>query len=272
VSRLTEDSPQRVRELADFLRTRRERIDPKLLGLPRDARRRTPGLRREEVAVFANVSPTWYTHLEQGRTASPSMQKLRGLADVLRLSDEERTYLYGLARATGPTGRPAEAGRVAAELSRLVHRSAGDYPAFVLNPYGDVLSWNAATADWYTDFGALPAERRNLLWWVFSTAEARERLVDWGEEALDLVARLRAGSVHWMGESRPTELVSQLRRTSPQFRRLWDEHHVRAERSRVRRIRHPRHGVVALRLVMLREAVEGSPRVVFHLRVADVAG
>ena len=262
-------SGENRRELADFLQSRRARITPADVGLPPGMRRRAPGLRREEVAVLAGLSPTWYTYLEQGRDVHPSAQVLNSLARVLRLTEDERDYLYALANTAAPASQPP-VGDVGAEVlvRRLVHAAAhSPYPVYGIDLYSDLIAWNPAVAGYYTDFGQLPAGRRNMLRWLLEAPEAKERLPDWKTETRDVVARLRAMTAEHEGDPRLRALVAEFTRSSPEFEGWWQEHHVLAHRSRLRRFRHPQHGEQTLRLLITRAPDFAPSIVVFHLPV-----
>lgn len=155
----------RRRELADFLRSRRARVMPADVGLPTSLRRRAAGLRREEVAVLAGLSPSWYTYLEQGRDINPSAEVLDSLARVLGLTEDERRYLHTLAYGGVTTPRPLVDELAAAEIARQLVATAAEspYPVYAINYYCDLIAWNRATASYYADFGQLPVQRRNML-------------------------------------------------------------------------------------------------------------
>jgi transcriptional regulator with XRE-family HTH domain len=255
------------RELARFLRTRRERLTPAQVGLPAGARRRAVGLRREEVAVLAGLSPTWYTYLEQARDIHPSAQVLDSLARVLGLTEDERRYLHRLAH--GHAGRPRPlAGEVTAEqLVRQLVATVADspYPVYAVNTYGELIAWNAAATVYYTDFAKLPPEHRNMIRWLLTAPEARERLADWDRDARDIVARWRAMTATLGDDPRLQAMVAELRERSPEFGRWWDSHDVREHRSRLRTFRHPELGELVMRLVVVR-APEFEPWIVaYHL-------
>ena len=232
----TTGSTANKQELAAFLRRCRERTNPKDLGLPPGSRRRTPGLRREEIAILAGVSPTWYTYLEQGRDIRPSADVLASLARVLRLSPEERSYLYLLSTGSSP---PYEVQRadstgdaVAARIVATVDNAI--LPVYAADVHGDLIAWNEATTRWYADFAQLPADRRNMLWWMHTDPVARERLIDWEAEACDLVGRFRQAAAARAWDPRFEELIEMLEEASPDFRRWWSAHVVRDQRSRPR--------------------------------------
>jgi transcriptional regulator with XRE-family HTH domain len=262
----------RRRMLADFLRSRRARIVPADVGLPTSLRRRAAGLRREEVAVLAGVSPTWYTYLEQGRDINPSAEVLDSLARVLKLTEDERRYLHRLAHGHVGTPRPLADAATAEEIVRQLVLTAADSPnpVYAGNIYADLIAWNHAATVYYTDFGRLPERRRNMLLWLLTAPEARDRLANWSEDARDIVARWRTVTSYVdYDASRLQALVSELRQRSPEFGRWWDSHDVREQRSRLRRFRHPELGEQVMRLIVVR-APEFEPWfVAFHLPVQD---
>ena len=181
--------------LGQLLRSRRERLAPADVGLPAGTRRRTTGLRREEVALLANVSTTYYTFLEQGRPVRPSPQVLEALAAALRMSAAERDYLHVL--VDGPDAPRGPAAGVAAPpeqlsqgIAELVQR-LDPFPTFVKGRRWDVLASNPAARELFTDWEALPAGQRNLVRWMFTTDRAREVYLDWEGEARAMLGRFR---------------------------------------------------------------------------------
>jgi transcriptional regulator with XRE-family HTH domain len=264
---VTEDGSRR--ELARFLRTRRERVTPAEVGLPAGPRRRTLGLRREEVAVLAGLSPTWYTYLEQGRDIHPSAEVLDSLARVLSLTEDERRYMHLLAHGQVSQPRPLADEDSAEETVRQLVRTAANspYPVYGLNVYTDVLAWNPAAITYYTDFGEIPADRRNMLRWLLTAPEAKERLPDWPLDTRDIVARWRSATATMEPDNRLDELVVELKTLSATFGSWWDEHDVRERRSRTRRFRHPALGERTMRLIVVQAADFAPCVVVFHAPV-----
>ncbi|WP_157099522.1 helix-turn-helix transcriptional regulator [Microbispora sp. ATCC PTA-5024] len=262
------DRSENRQELARFLRDRRARITPQQAGLPTGVHRRTKGLRREEVAVLAGLSPTWYTYLEQGRDIHPSPQVLDSVARVLGLTEDERVYIHRLAFGRSPAG-PADGGRTGEELVAQAVEVAGlsPWPVYAGNQYGDVVAWNAAAAEWYTDFGRLPRDRRNMLWWMLTDPEARERLVDWADETLDVIARLRVAYASRTADRRMSALVRDLEAASADFRSWWNEHHVRGQRLRTRTLVAPGLGKRTFHLAVLSLVDSPTHAVVLHLPV-----
>jgi transcriptional regulator with XRE-family HTH domain len=251
-------------ELADLLRSRRAALQPADVGLPDGERRRTQGLRREEVAALANISTTYYTFLEQGRDVQPSRQVIDALARALRLNPTEHAHLRALGDAepwstdmtadltTGPSEADgAEA--VSAELDALVRR-LDPYPTIVTGRRWDVLAANRGARALYTDWPALPAGARNKVWWTFTDPTAREVYVDWEQEAFDLLARFRVTSARHHGDPGFTELIERLHEASPEVRAWWKRHAVHPLGDGAKRFRHPGFGEFTLVHVVLRAA------------------
>ncbi len=259
------------RELGSFLRSRRERIDPTTVGLPGGRRRRTAGLRREEVAILAGVSPTWYTYLEQGRSINPSVEVLDSLARVLKLSEDEWSYLHLLAYGQQTFGDDVrDEPRIEALIWQLVEAHDPHQPVFAANQIADILAWNTSAVEWFTDFGKLPEGRRNAVWWTFMDPLARERLVYWEEEARDVMGRLRAVSARRPGDTRLTSLVADLNDGSPDFRAWWKDHSISGQTPRLRWLRHPVHGIRAMNLMVAYPVGTEEIGIEFHLpRDAD---
>jgi transcriptional regulator with XRE-family HTH domain len=211
-------------ELGDFLRSRRERLTPAALGLPDGRRRRTPGLRREEVAELAGIGVDWYVRLEQGRAVRPSAATIDALAQALRLDPAERTHLRALARS--PRHRAFTRETVPAAIRRLVGRL--DQPAYITGRRWDVLAWNAAAADVITDFGQVPEDDRNILIWMLTDPAARLRFgPGWTDEAQRMVAQFRATHDLWARDPAFEILMTRLRAGSPEFVSWWDAHDIR---------------------------------------------
>jgi len=222
-------------DLAAFLRTRRERLSPAEVGLPSGARRRTPGLRREEVAALAGVGLTWYTWLEQGRDIGVSAAFLDNLARVLKLDASERRHLFLLAHERPP----AEAGKTWCVLPPLVRRLMHDlspHAAYVLNLRWDVLGFNQPADDLF-GFGAHEPGRRNLLWMLFTDQALHDRYLDWDTQAPQILSSFRRDYARASQESDVQDLVRELEKVSPDFKRWWRQHDVHAACSGTRTLR-----------------------------------
>ncbi|RKF19375.1 XRE family transcriptional regulator [Altericroceibacterium spongiae] len=211
-------------ELADFLRQRRERLSPLDVGLPSGKRRRTPGLRREEVAALAGVGMTWYTWLEQGRAITVSSAFLDNVARVLKLDEVERRHLFLLAHQRPP----AVASRAFCELPPLVRRLLDDLPlrpAYVMNLRWDVIGWNAAARQLFGFDRREPAER-NMLWMLFADTRLSAKIAEWDRQAPQILASFRRDYARAPDDADMRALVDTLERTSPAFAQLWHRHDV----------------------------------------------
>ncbi len=232
---------RRRSELGDFLRSRRERLSPAAVGLPKGRRRRTAGLRREEVAELAGIGVDWYIRLEQGRSVTPSPTTLDSLARALRLSKAEHSHLRSLTRNGD---RRAFARESVPETVRRVIESL-DPPAYVTGRRWDVLAWNAAAAEVFA-FHRLPEEDRNVLISVLTQPKARRLFgADWSSEARRMVAQFRA--THDLGAEDPAllDLLERLRRGCPEFAGWWKAHDIRGVAAGRKQLTHPRMGALS---------------------------
>jgi transcriptional regulator with XRE-family HTH domain len=255
------------RELAKFLRNRRERISPAEVGLPSGARRRTTGLRREEVAVLAGLSLTWYAYLEQGRSIRPSRAVLDSLARVLRLTEDERRYIHRLALGIAIQANPIDADSPAIDLTRQVLEQFDDspFPVYAADHHCNIVAWNQAACEWYDNWDAMPVAERNLLRWLVSSPLARERIVDWERATRDLVARWRAECANRPGDPDIQRWVDEFSRLNPAFAVWWEHHEVLEQQSAIRQFRHGHMGVQTMRIVPL-QCPELSPMgIALHL-------
>ena len=254
--------------LGTYLRDRRTRLDPVALGFPGE-RRRTPGLRREEVAMRANISPTWYTWLEQGRGGAPSADVLDRLAAGLMLTEPEREHLFmlGLGRPPEPRYRPVDG--VTPRLQRVLD-ALKTSPAIIRTATWDVVAWNHAAASLLTDYARLPRERRNILRMMFADSRARAAQDDWEAVARYVVGAFRADASRAGASAEIEDLVAELSRTSPEFHRLWRDNDVAATGGGLKRLHHPELGVLELEFSAF--AVDGRPELsmlVFNPANAD---
>jgi transcriptional regulator with XRE-family HTH domain len=226
--------------LAEFLRARREALSPQQAGFAAPARRRTPGLRREEVAQLAGVSVTWYTWLEQGRDITVSRQVLESLARTLRLTEAERRHLFTLADAAIPEQQPKPA-EVGATLRALLDTLAPN-PAHVIDPCWDLLAYNRPYDALIGGLDRLPPHERNTIWLLFARPCVRTLLVDWQQEARSILAQFRAATGRHPQDPRAAALISALHETGQEFTALWSEHAVQAFTPKLKRFHHPRAG------------------------------
>ena len=239
-----------MQSLGDFIRTHRERITPDRVGLPTGGRRRTPGLRREELAQLCDVSPTWLTWLEQGRDVAPSGKLLARLAEVLQLSVAERAYLFSLAERLDP--QASDTHEQAQPLQAMV--DAINAPAYVLDRQWDALGWNAAALALFggwLDVQAHAPARPNLLRFMFGSAAARGLIVDWDERAGRLVAEFRADIGKHASLPAVAALIAELAQGSAEFQVLWTLQDVVARDGGLRRFQHPTMGELAFTQVTM---------------------
>ncbi len=249
-------------ELGEFLKARRARVAPEEVGLPAGGRRRTPGLRREELAQLAGVGVTWYTWLEQGRPINVSGQVLDAVATTLRLSSIEREHLYRLAEAT--PARPPRASVCANEAVFTEILTALDpLPAVITNTRFDIVQPNQAFSDLFHDWHTLPCIHKNLLWCLVTEPRARQQLLNYDEEVPYLVARLRSAYGEHVGDPDWETDLERLRKLSPEFTHLWSRHEVAACTPRPRHIRHATAGDLHFTVTEL--AVPAHPELVLFI-------
>ncbi len=218
------DEKERREALAAFLRTRRERLQPADVGLPARGRRRTPGLRREEVAELANVGVSWYTLLEQGQGAHPSRQVLASLSQALRLSVAEERHLFLLAYGEA-SDKKLEMEPVTPALQRVVN-ALDPHPALLVGRCWNALTWNRAAELVFRLYEPCPPHSRNIAWRFFQP-EAREIYQAWDKQAQSLVAQLRADYARYPDDASFSKIVADLQCTSPQFCQWWEQQNVR---------------------------------------------
>jgi transcriptional regulator with XRE-family HTH domain len=260
---------ERRKELAHFLRTRRERISPEAVGLPGGSRRRTPGLRREELALLAGIGVTWYTSLEQGRAITVSTQVLESLARVLDLNAVERNHLFILAREQQLADPYPFTAAVSPALQCILD-SMGTSPAYVANPRWDLLAWNQAMTRIYnTDFGALPLRERNILRLTFTSPLQRTLLADWEQAAQGLLALFRASTERYVGEPWLKALVAELELASPQFRAWWPQHAIQTTHTGKKELNHPLVGRLVLQPTTFQVTDAPDLRMVVYTPLAE---
>ena len=236
---------ERRRELADFLRTRRARLSPLRAGLTGKSRRRTPGLRREEVAEMADIGIAWYTWLEQGRDIRASAEVLARVAAVLELSADETLALFLLARQTPPPALPPETDTIPPALQRFLDAQS-PCPAYLTNRRWDLLAWNPAAAVLFEDLDHCPAAERNVVWLMFTHPWPRRVIADWETVARRVLALFRLDGSHSPDEPELTALIDRLKQASPEFRQWWPRHEVLGASSPRKDLDHPTLGRLVL--------------------------
>lgn len=227
-------------ELGDFLRSRRERLSPESVGLGQRRRRRTPGLRREEVAELAGIGVDWYIRLEQGRSVSPSVTTIDALAGALRLGKAEHAHLKALARNGD---RRAFTRETVPETIRSLVEGLPQ-PAYVTGQRWDVLAWNAAAASLF-GFDQQEEAERNILLLALTQPQARQLFgPTWERQAQRMVAQFRVNYDFWAGDPAFEALLGRLRRDSPEFPAWWEAHDIRNTPAARKQLHHPEDGAV----------------------------
>lgn len=223
------DEKQRRQELADFLRSRRAKISPRTVGLPESPRKRTPGLRREDVAELADLSLSWYSWLEQARNINVSDESLNAIADALQLNEDERIHLFRLAKpySGGKSNGNDHANDFdLTEINRVLNGFAPGYPVTVTSRYMNLLTWNKAAGELYDDFRILPKERMNWAWFVFKY-QPKNFFGDWKIFAKCTLAMVRSDYGKYLGaDAEGKKLVEELRAEVPIFNEWWSDHEV----------------------------------------------
>lgn len=241
--------------LGTFLRDRRMRLDPTTFGF-QPGRRRTPGLRREEVAQRANISPTWYTWLEQGRGGAPSSHVLDRIAAGLMLTEPERDHLHVLAFGHPPEPHYRQHDGITPRLQRVLDAMPFS-PAIIRTATWDVVAWNKAAAIILTDYARLPPDRRNILRMIFSDERVRAAQDDWRNVARYVVGAFRADAARAGAGMEIRQLVDELSASSPEFKAMWDDNEIAGAREGIKRLHHPHLGSIELEFSSF--AVEGRP-------------
>ncbi len=253
-------------DLAAFLRARRAAVTPESVGYAPGARRRTPGLRREEVALLAGVSVSWYTWLEQGRSINVSVDVLDALARTLQLDPVERRYLRDLAghpEVPGPLDDPQQCPPGVLTLMAMVEPA----PAYALGPTWDILAWNDPFARLFPEIRHLPGPERNLVWLMFGNAPARALNGEWESEARQTLSQFRAEVTPRGEDATVADLVNRLRSVSDEFREWWPRHDVARFETHRRVFNHAQAGRLAFESEQFVSAAAPGIRVIVHMPV-----
>ncbi len=258
------DSARR-KALGDFLRSARARVQPGTVGLPAGQRRRTPGLRREEVAQLCDISTTWYTWIEQGRPVSVSPAVLARLAAVLRLQRAERHYLFELAECADPEHERDRGDALPPVLADCVHSITA--AAYILDRRWNIMSWNQAFLYLFDGWPARDTQP-NLLRYIFLDPAARSLVVDWEERASRVVAEFRADAGPHTGDAGLREVIQQLLQESPVFAHWWTRHTVVDREGGLREFQHPRQGRLSYQQITFRLATRPDCKLVMLLPAA----
>ncbi|MDP4091956.1 MAG: helix-turn-helix transcriptional regulator [Bacillota bacterium] len=234
---------QRYKELADFLKTRRAKILPSQVGLPSVMRRRTSGLRREEVAQLAGIGVTWYTWLEQGRSIHVSAQVIESLARVLLLDKQERIHLYLLANQPLPADIPGYQGTVSPVLQHVLD-SLTLSPSLVTDQRWNVIAWNQAACAILGDFSKMNIRERNIVWAMFTDNKFKQLYVDWKLHAKGLLGRFRSTCGQYIEDSWLAQFIDDLKMQSAEFNLWWPLHEIQGNSEVYKQLYHPVAGIL----------------------------
>lgn len=233
----------RHKELADFLKTRRARIHPSQIGLPAGSRRRTSGLRREEVALLAGVGLTWYTWLEQGRPIQVSAQVVESLSRALQLTRQEQLHFYRLANQPLPAMLPSIADSISPSLQQVLDQLLLA-PAFIMDARWNVLGWNPAASFVFGDFSKLLFSERNMLWLMFMKPDYRNLFCNWEHHARGMIGRFRAAYDQYWADPWFAAFIERIREQSPEFATFWSTHDVLLNDATGKELQHPLAGLL----------------------------
>ncbi len=253
----------RQKELGDFLRTRRENIHPSQIGIPDNMRRRTPGLRREEVAYLAGIGLTWYTRLEQGKEIQVSKDVIESLARVFMLTSEERFHLYQLANLPTPT----ESINQSFSLSPTVQIVLDELiacPSIVVNAYQTVVGWNRAACILFGDFPNMPLKERNILWSMFMLPHYQNYLVNWASHAQNLVAKFRSTYDTYINDTQMRNLIDELLEKSEAFSNYWKLHEIHYDNEVDKKFQHPTLGTLSFTVSNFFPATFPAGKMIVH--------
>lgn len=248
----------RLQALSDFLKSRRAAISPAAAGLPEGSRRRTPGLRREEVAQLAGVSNTWYTWLEQGRDIKVSPSVLDCIAAALRLTKDERSYLFALALDNGPGSMiyPQEESSVIHPSLQKILQELKSCPTIISDRHCGIVGWNEAAAHVFLDFAKLPPEQRNMISLLFVRKEFRRLAVNWEQFVRGYLSIFRAYYGQYLEDRWYDDFIAEMKDQHPEFNQLWEESRVSSAPDVVLEFRHAKAGKMLFHLTSLQ--VQGS--------------
>ncbi len=259
---------QRYLELADFLKTRRAKILPSQVGLPQGTRRRTPGLRREEVAQLAGIGVTWYTWLEQGRPIQVSTQILESLSQVFLLDRNERNHLFTLARQPQPVELPSYQGVINPSIQNVLD-SLTLSPSFIMDQRWNVIGWNKAAGFVFGDYSKMNVRERNIVWMMFTNSEYKELFVDWEAHAQGMLARFRISCGQYIEDPWFVEFISDLKVKSKEFYLWWSRHEVQSIGEVNKKINHPIVGSIEFEFCSFDISDKPNLKLIINTPLAD---
>ncbi|WP_025691919.1 helix-turn-helix transcriptional regulator [Paenibacillus zanthoxyli] len=254
---------ERGQALGNFLRKRRNRLSPMDVGLPSGVRRRTPGLRREEVAQLANVGTSWYMWLEQGRDIQPSVQVLESLALALRLSPNERRHLFLLAKQSLPPNSSPPEEIISPTLRQVLH-DLGTTPAYVLGRRWDFLAWNKVANEVFILSEPSPPHDYNMIWRIFTDPAAKAFFRDWEQIARAVIAEFHIARTRYEGNASFEGLLEDLKRVSPEFCQLWANYEASSSLGGEKEMDHPVFGYLEFKHITLQAPEDPDVKVMIY--------
>ena len=253
----------RYKELGDFLKTRRAKIMPSQVGLSSASRRRTPGLRREEVAQLAGVGVTWYTWLEQGREIHVSTQVIESLSRVLMLDKQERIYLHLLANQPLPEEIPGYLGTVSPILQHVLDHLTL-CPSLVTDQRWNVVAWNKAACTIFGDFTKMTSRERNIVWAMFTDNKYKQLFVGWDMHAKGLVGRFRATCGQYIKDPWLIQFIDDLKMQSTEFNLWWPLHEIQSNSEKYKQLNHPIAGTLDFEVCNFDVADNSGLKLIVH--------
>ena len=265
---MKDNNKLRCQELSDFLKTRRFKITPEQAGLPPTGRRRTSGLRREEVAALAGIGVTWYTWLEQGRPIQVSQSVVESLARTLQLSPDEKKHLYTLTNQPVPIQKVHENQTVASQLQHLLNHLAL-CPSLITDIRWNVLAWNNEADLLFGPFEEMSHRERNIVWAMFMNTYYRSLFTDWEKYARDLLAAFRMTCTEYIGDTFLQELSQDLINGSDEFKQWWSLHELENSSSKYKQLRHPEVGLLDFEVTTFIPAGYDGIQMVVHVPISE---
>lgn len=259
-----DNEQQRYKELGDFLKTRRAKILPSQVGLLPGQRRRTPGLRREEVAQMAGISVTWYTWLEQGRSIHVSTPVVESLARVLQLDREECLHLYRLANQPLPADMSEARETVSPALQHMLDNLT-HCPSLITDQRWNVIAWNKASCTIFGDFDSMSDRDRNIVWAMFTDRKYKKLFVDWDRHAKSMVGRFRSTSGKYIEDFWFVQFIDELKARSPEFDLWWPLHEIQNNGELYKQLNHPLVGQLDFEISNFDVADHSSLKMAVHV-------
>jgi len=255
---------ERRSALGDFLRKQRSSLSPEDVGLPTGSRRRTAGLRREEVAQLSNIGTSWYMWLEQGRDVRPSVQVLESLASALKLNPNERRHLFFLAGESLPPYLSPHKESIGSAFQRMLDDLTPN-PVYILGRRWDFVAWNDAANEVFSISSASPPHEFNLIWRYFTDPVWKGRFKNFDQKATGMIAEFHTASARYVEDSSFAELIEDLKRISPEFDRLWLQHETPGSLEGFKEVEHPYMGLLEFDHITLQIPNDPDMRVMIYM-------